>query len=42
MILSGSKMELPEWSEALRMEPSSYYDIAIMGYDSNKDRLIYD
>lgn len=42
MILSGSRMELPEWSKALRMEPSSYYDMAIIGYDANKDRLIYD
>jgi hypothetical protein len=35
-------MELPEWSEALRMEPSNYYDVAIIGYEANKDRLIYD
>lgn len=42
MILSGSKLELPEWSMALRMEPSSYYDNAIVGYDANRDRLIYD
>jgi hypothetical protein len=42
MILSGSKMEIPEWSQALRIQPFSYYDVAIVGYEANKDRLIYD
>ena len=41
MNLSGSEMELPEWSCALRMEPSVFYDEAILGYESDSDRLIY-
>jgi|TARA_R110002020_G_scaffold756_5_gene3836 hypothetical protein len=41
MILIGSSLQLPEWSEALRMEPSEIYDVAILGYDPLEDRLIY-
>jgi hypothetical protein len=41
MILIGSNLTLPEWSEALRMEPHEYYDDAILGYDPQEDRLIY-
>jgi hypothetical protein len=36
MILIGSNLTLPEWSEALRMEPSEYYDEAILGYDPSR------
>ena len=42
MTLNGFDFEFPEWSKALRLEPSSYYDDAIIGYDSKSDRLIYD
>ena len=41
MTLIGSNLTLPEWSEALRMEPREYYDEAILGYDPQEDRLIY-
>ena len=42
MILSGSKIQIPEWSCALQMEPREFYDIAILGYDPSRDRFIYD
>tara|TARA_R100000008_G_scaffold86821_1_gene81857 strand:- start:887 stop:1144 length:258 start_codon:yes stop_codon:yes gene_type:complete len=41
MTLIGSNMQIPEWSEALRMEPREIYDEAIIGYDPQADRLIY-
>ena len=42
MILSGSKIQIPEWSCALQMEPREFYDFAILGYDPSRDRFIYD
>ena len=42
MILSGSKIQIPEWSCALQMEPREFYDSAILGYDTSRDRFIYD
>jgi len=41
MILNGSSFELPEWSQALLLEPTEYYNSAIIGYDPIDDRLIY-
>jgi hypothetical protein len=41
MILIGSKIQIPDWSQALRMEPADYYDEAIVGYDPIDDRFIY-
>ena len=37
----GFSLTLPEWSEALRMEPHEYYDEAILGYNPAEDRLVY-
>jgi len=41
MISSGFNLMLPDWSEALRVEPHEHYDEAILGYDPLEDRLIY-
>ena len=35
-------LNTPEWAEARRLEPSEYYDEAILGYDPMEDRFIYD
>jgi len=41
MILESTNLELPEWSQALLLEPTENYNDAIMGYDPNEDRLVY-
>lgn len=41
MITKGSTIELPDWSQALLLEPTENYNDAIMGYDPNEDRLVY-
>jgi hypothetical protein len=41
MILIGSKLTLPDWSKAHRLQPIEFYDEAIVGYDPLQDRLTY-
>ena len=41
MISIGSKLILPDWSQARRLEPAESYDDAILGYNPMEDRLIY-
>ena len=41
MNLSGSEIMLPEWSQALILEPHETYHKALLGYQSDLDCLIY-
>lgn len=41
MNLSGSEIMLPEWSQALTLEPHETYHKALLGYQPDLDCLIY-